>query len=209
MFDGNFVFKNAQLNRIVIKSMEFQRRGTDYRYSFGLNHVGAYALCDVSGMTYQPTNVLDMARFKSHILDNEFCKTYIEPSGSLIIKIKKKYRFNPFLVLDGQYLKDWARLFNGLGYTFRSLDQKAVLYRKTKHNPDHNLMAAYVLDAMFQKLIDPDNHVYLEILTRNILHDDIEAFTIKGIAATCLFQVTLKNVMTIIRGMYAKPSQPV
>jgi hypothetical protein len=205
MFDGHFLFKNAQLHKIIIKSVSYQRKGAEYSYSFGRNDRGAFIICKLDAILHQPTNTLDMVKFLDTIVDNEFCTTYIEPSGNLVLKIKKKYRFNPFLVLDSEYIKEWGRLFNGLSYTMSLLDRKSTLHGGVSYKPDPNLVAAYVLDAMFQKLIDPDNKVYLEILTRNVLRDDVEAFTIKGIAASCLFQVTLKNVMTVIRGMYAKP----
>ena len=209
MTDVRFVFKNCLLSKILVRNISFIKKDVPHIFTFGKSDAGSYMLCTIHMadrvVYHQPTTCVQMALAKDTVVVTDFCSCWVEADGTLCLKIKKPYRFNPFLVLDKQYVKSWGRLFFGLGSTFRFLDREIRKKNDIGYKSDPSLLASSVLNTLFLKACDPQHLPKTEMLlkpVKNMDHEAIEHFLLPTIASTCMFRPSARNLLTVIKGMY-------
>lgn len=209
MTDVSFVFKNCLLSKILIRKVSIMTSNTPHEFTFGKSDAGSYMVCTIHKadhvVYHQTTTCVQMALAKDTVIINDFCSCWVEADGTLCLKLKKAYRFNPFLVLDKQYVKSWGRLFFGLKTTISFLDRAIRKRNAIGYKSDPSLLAASALNTLFLKACDPQHLPKTEALLRsvkNMEYDALEHFLLPNIAATCMFRPSARNLLTIIKGMY-------
>ena len=213
---AKYKFNNGMLTTITLTGFDAEDHGATYDYHFAGRD-------DTQGAALRCRSYNERAKYKKCL--HQFSHDYIEPKckllgfktkfdlsdGSLIIKLSKKSRFNPFMVIVAKkWVAKWYNLYQILIHILHA-------FGLDKNNPisiTSNDVAGFILNDLMVKVADPKNIKLAERLLTQVPtwlmkgNDDDMArcYSLPYIVSSSHIFISAKNVIALIKNMSGEAS---